>query len=243
MQIRKDWLKRLEKIVGARGGNLKALSIASGLNATFLRDTFKKGTTPGMASAQKLSKGLSVDLSEWFFEEVSGTSEVKPHNQGVIDRPSADHESSSTLLTNNDRQALAQRGTYDKVPVLGMAECGPDGLALWNGEVVDYASRPPGLMGVEKGYAVFVVGDSMEPRYHPGELVYIHPGKPVTPGCYVLVQMQPKHDGEAPRAFLKRLVRRNGSKVMVEQFQPAKQFNLKPDEIVSMHRVVGSGEA
>lgn len=146
-------------------------------------------------------------------------------------------------VTNGERRAHVERGTADRVPILGMAEAGADGLSLWNGDVVGYAPRPPGLIGVADGYAVYVVGGSMEPRYHPGELVFIHPHKPVAPGCYVLVQMHPRIDGDAPKAFLKRLVRRSGAKVFLEQYEPKKTFELKVVEIASMHRVVASGEA
>src|ERR1700735_4068474 len=127
--------------------------------------------------------------------------------------------------------------------VLGMAECGPDGWSLWNGEVVEMTSRPPNLAGAALAYAVYVVGDSMEPRYHSGELVYVHPGRPVDVGAYVLVTVKPKDDGDAPRAVVKRLVRRSATKVTLEQFNPKKTIELKTSDILSMHRVVGSGEA
>jgi phage repressor protein C with HTH and peptisase S24 domain len=137
-----------------------------------------------------------------------------------------------------------QIGTIDKLPVLGMAQCGPDGLSLWNGDIVDYKPRPAALADVAAAYAVYAVGSSMEPRYFPGELVHVHPGRPVEPGDFVLVQIRPRDVGDAvPRALLKRLVRRSGSKIVLEQYNPKKSFELKTDEIVSMHRVVASGEA
>lgn len=138
---------------------------------------------------------------------------------------------------------LSQQGNENRIPVLGMAECGPDGWSLWNGDVVDYVPRPPNLAGASQAYAVFVMGTSMEPRYHPGELVYIHPGKPITVGSYVLVQLHPESDGEAPKAVLKRLSRRSGNKIVLEQFSPARSFTLAMADVVSVHRVVGSGEA
>lgn len=139
-------------------------------------------------------------------------------------------------------QHREQQGTGDRIKVLGMAECGPDGWSLWNGEVVDMIPCPPVLSGAPNGFAVYVVGTSMEDRYHPGEIVFIHPGRPVTPGSYVLVQMHAK-EGDAPRAFLKRLVKQTGDKVILQQFEPKKTFTLKRDEILSMYRVVGSSEA
>jgi phage repressor protein C with HTH and peptisase S24 domain len=128
------------------------------------------------------------------------------------------------------------------LPVMGIGECGPEGFSLWNGEVIQMAPRPPSLAGVPKAYAVYVKGDSMEPRYFSGELVYINPARPAEPGDFVLVQMAPAEAGEPPRAFLKRLVRRSASKVTLEQYNPAQRIELKASEILSTHLVVGTGK-
>lgn len=127
--------------------------------------------------------------------------------------------------------------------VMGLVETGPDGWSLFNGEVIDTIPRPSILAGAKDAYAVYIVGTSMEPRYFAGEAGFVHPGKPVTAGSFVLVQLKPKIEGDAPRAVLKRLVRRSGSKVVLEQYNPARTFDLKAEEILSMHRVVGSTEA
>ncbi len=135
------------------------------------------------------------------------------------------------------------RALAEKLKVLGMAQCGPDGWSLWNGDVIDMVDRPASLAGVPNAYAVYVVGGSMEPRYFQGELVMIHPGKPVTNGAFVLVQKKPRHDGDTPLAVVKRLVKRTATKTVLEQFNPVKTFDIRNDDIVSIHRVVGSGEA
>ncbi len=137
----------------------------------------------------------------------------------------------------------ARPGTADKLKVLGMAECGADGWSLWNGDVIDLIDRPASLIGVPNAYAVYVVGASMEPRYHPGEVVHIHPGRPVDLGAYVLVQRKARGAGEAPLAVIKRLVKRTAAKITLEQFNPPRTFEIKASDIVSIHRVVGSGEA
>jgi phage repressor protein C with HTH and peptisase S24 domain len=141
------------------------------------------------------------------------------------------------------RTAPAPRpGVHEKLKVLGMAECGPDGWSLWNGDVIDMIDRPTSLAGVPGAFAVYAVGASMEPRYYQGELIMIHPGKPLTVGAFVLVQRRPRNDGEPPRAVIKRLVKRTGSKIVLEQFNPPRTFEIKATDIVSIHRVVGSGE-
>ena len=139
------------------------------------------------------------------------------------------------------KPAPARAAPQERLKVLGMAECGPDGWSLWNGDVIDMIERPASLNGVAQAYAVYVVGASMEPRYHPGEVVHIHPGKPVNVGAYVLVQRRAK-GGDTPLAVIKRLVKRTPTRLTLEQFNPAKTFEIKAEDIVSVHRVVGSGE-
>lgn len=211
-----------------RGLDMANVSLQLGKNRTYIQ--------------QYITKGSPVWLPE----------DVRPALARMLGVPETDLRRSQTGQSDFN-QSLKKNGTFPDRPsqtdtnnlirVLGMAECGTDGWSLWNGEVVDHVPRPANLAGAPNAYAVFVVGTSMEDRYHPGELAFIHPGKPVTPGSYVLVQMSPKEDGQPPRAILKRLVKRSGNKVVLEQLKPAKTFDLKADEIISMHRVVGSGEA
>lgn len=131
----------------------------------------------------------------------------------------------------------------DRIPVLGLAECGPDGWGMFNGEVIETIPRPANLKGVPKAYAVYITGTSMVPRYQPGELVHIHPGKPVSIGAYVLVQKKPKGDGDSPMAVVKELSRRSPTKTTLRQLNPENTFDLKNEEILTIHRVVGSSEA
>jgi len=138
--------------------------------------------------------------------------------------------------------AAARAGATEKLKVLGMAQCGADGWSLWNGDVIDLIDRPASLAGVPNAYAVYVVGASMEPRYHPGEVVHIHPGRPIDVGAYVLVQRKPKSAGDTPLAIIKRLAKRTGARITLEQFNPPRTFEIKASDIVSIHRVVGSGE-
>lgn len=130
----------------------------------------------------------------------------------------------------------------DRIPVMGVAEGGGEGKSLWNGEIVDYVPRPPALSGAPNGYATYVIGTSMEPRYHPGELIHVHPGKPVNPGAYVLVQIKPPEEGSPPLALIKRLAKKTATRIVLEQFNPPRQFDVPLKDLVSMHRIVGSGE-
>lgn len=134
-------------------------------------------------------------------------------------------------------------GPEDTLKVLGMAEGGPDGWAPFNGETVQVISRPANLLGVPGAYAVYISGTSMEPRYRTGEILHIHPAKPVRPGDYVLIQRRPRQEGEPPLAVVKLLIRRTASKLILGQHNPAKEIEVPAGDVVSIHRVVGSSEA
>ncbi|HWF65227.1 MAG TPA: S24 family peptidase [Rhizomicrobium sp.] len=206
--------------------------------------------------AQAYARAFGVDPG-WLLTGASAAPLKNPPAKNSRGQKSPQSGTRETQPPRPSPVYTAERWPRD-LRVLGMAECGPDGWSLWNGEVIEMTSRPPNLAGAALAYAVYVVGSSMEPRYHGGELVYVHPGRPVDVGAYVLVQVKPRNGdahafdaqggdahsfGDAPRAVVKRLVRRSATKVTLEQFNPKKTIELKTSDIISIHRVVGSGEA
>lgn len=126
------------------------------------------------------------------------------------------------------------------VPVMGIVFAGPShsGEFYFNGEVADYVERPKGLMYARNAYCVYVVTDSMYPKFEPNELIYVNPDRPAVPNDYVVIEMRPQIDGQAGPGYLKRLVRRGSQAVTVEQFNPASTFELETEEIKAIHRVV-----
>ena len=106
-----------------------------------------------------------------------------------------------------------------------------------NGNFFEMVSRPASLVGVSDAYAVYVVDESMEPRYFSGELVHIHPHRPARPGSFVVLQID---DGENTDYLVKRLVRRKGAQVTFEQYNPHKKFDIKASHIKAMHTIVGA---
>jgi hypothetical protein len=204
-----------------RGLSMKELSVqVLGRNHAYLQQFLERGVPAKLPEDMRalLAPALGVDESD-----------LRDHPRAVP-------------KTLKPAPAFRPAVSDERLNVLGMAECGADGWSLWNGDIIDVTDRPANLRGVPGAYAVYVVGVSMEPRYHPGELVHIHPGKPLTIGAYVLVQRRGK-DGDPPLAVIKRLVKRSGAKILLEQFNPHKTFEIRNDDIVSIHRVVGSGEA
>ena len=107
------------------------------------------------------------------------------------------------------------------------------------GDVVDYVRRPPRLQGVKQAFAVFVVGESMLPRFRPGGPTVIHPGVVPTPGDDVLVELRPSAEGGPPLGLIKRLVSRTETRLRLQQFNPSNDdIGVPLKRVLRVHRIV-----
>jgi phage repressor protein C with HTH and peptisase S24 domain len=59
----------------------------------------------------------------------------------------------------------------------------------------------------------------------------------------VLVQLRTKTEAEAPPVMIKRLTAKTRMKIVLEQFNPVRLFDIALNDVASMHRIVGSGES
>ncbi len=152
--------------------------------------------------------------------------------QGEL-RPANDHEPLHAGLLRRD------------VPVLGTSRGGAapaaaaqaDEFAL-NGEIVDYARRPPGIATLRDVFALYVVGESMAPWRQPGDLVYCSQARQPRAGDYVVVELYAAHDGEPQAALLKRLLSLGPSRLTLEQYNPAGEFTLDRKRVKQIFRVI-----
>ncbi len=128
----------------------------------------------------------------------------------------------------------------EQIPVYGRAQGGPDGKFEFNGEVMGWEPRPPKLQGVRGVYAVYIDGESMYPRYKPGETVVAHPGRPIARGDDVVVQVAPDEEGEAPLGYVKELVSFNSKELVVKQFNPSIEIRFPRERVISVHRIVSA---
>jgi phage repressor protein C with HTH and peptisase S24 domain len=186
-------------------------------------------------------KAVEIRKISEYLEETPPPGSLPPPSAHFARRAAA-HDIPARDENTNRAYGQETSGHSDKIPVMGTAEGGDNGWSLWNGDVVEFVPRPPNLIGAPNAYAVYVTGTSMEPRYHPGEILFVHPGKPVQPGAYVLVQTKPRTEGDAPRAYVKRLLRRTADKFVLEQYNPPKKIDLFARDVITIHRVMGSGE-
>ncbi len=118
---------------------------------------------------------------------------------------------------------------------------GRDGEFILAGNQVSEVLAPPNLSDVPDAYAVYVVGDSMEPRYFAGETVFVNPRLPISRGAFVVAQISRSQE-DIPRAYLKRFVSQDAKRLRLEQYNPKKTFEFPMSAVVSIHRIVMSGE-
>lgn len=124
----------------------------------------------------------------------------------------------------------------DFIPVRSAGRGGTEQEMFLEDGPIDYVRRPPSLAQVRDAYAIYVVGDSMQPRFRPGQILHINPFKPPQPGSGVVVT---KTSGAV---LIKEYVRHDGHGLHVRQYNPAETLLYPAAEIAAVHTVVGLQE-
>lgn len=194
---------------------------------------------PTSATLAKLLDAIGVSLAQFDAGEQPVRSEIR-----------------GTGMTEAQASAAWSLPARDSapVPLLGTAFGGD-----WNdledveltelrlAEVLDYLGRPPSLAEDPNAYAVEIVGESMAPRFEPGERAFVSPKAAVRPGDDVIVQLRAPDEGDDASDFagqitevlIKRLVKRTAQYVELRQFNPDRTFKVPIARVRRIHRVRG----
>lgn len=124
------------------------------------------------------------------------------------------------------------------VPVQGVAVGGSNGDFRFNGQVVEYVRRPPGVANTRNVYAIWVVGESMSPWNRDGDLIYVSPARPPSAGDHVVVQLQDTADGDPGVAMVKLFVGKTPTQLKLGQYNPQKEFSVALSKVKSIHKVL-----
>jgi phage repressor protein C with HTH and peptisase S24 domain len=174
-----------------------------------------------------------------FFEKGRSSPPDRSDDYPQRETPESQSEHSRELRRADGMLTVTDlRNSPEDIPVLGTAFGGPRGGDFTMiGDSGLRVRRPPRLIGREDIFALFVQGDSMSPRYEPGELIYCETKRPPQNGDFVVVELQPGPDGEH-EAYLKRLVAITPTKVKVSQFNPAKTLEIDRAAVRQVVRVM-----
>lgn len=219
-------INRIDERLGKLGLSRAAASKLAGINVNAIRAIAEgRAKNPRRDTLEKLAKVLECRV-EWL---MFGAGEVS----------TAPALPSPTARPAPDAPGIPPRSAMPlDVPVLGTAAGSGDGAIQMDGGPIDHVRRPPALSNARDVYAIYVDGDSMEPKYAPGALVYCSPHKPPRIGDDVVVQVQLGEGQDAPvLAYVKTLEKRQGLAWVFRQFNPPRNDVTYSGRIVGVHRI------
>jgi DNA-binding XRE family transcriptional regulator len=189
---------------------------------------------------EKVADVLGIDR-DLFMKLMSEAVSMNPTMKRIAPAVRDFMESSQTMRVtpNIIADQMSSFGARD-VPVYGRAKGGEDGLYQFNGEVLGWEMRPPILAGVKEAYAIYVDGESMFPRYKPGETVWINPNIPPSRGADVIVQLHPSDEDDPPHGFIKEFVGWSPNHLRLHQWNPVGEITYPRDRVKSVHPIVYS---
>ena len=116
------------------------------------------------------------------------------------------------------------------LPVYGSAE---DFDMIDLQEPIDSIETPPYLLNTIAAYAVYVAGETMVPRFNPGELAFVHPGKPFKANDSVIVQLK------TDNAVLKTFQKIDDNEIILSQFSTSETVTYQRDNVKAVHKIIG----
>jgi phage repressor protein C with HTH and peptisase S24 domain len=150
-------------------------------------------------------------------------------------RPGRGRPPASATPTPAAPAAALMRGP-DMIPIRSAGRGGADQEMFLEDGPIGYTPRPATLAGVRSAYAIYMVGDSMEPRYEPGWLLHVNPFKPPTRGRDVVVYKS----GQA--VLIKQFLGWDGDTLVLRQFNPPDTLRIPRADVRECHLVVGADQ-
>jgi phage repressor protein C with HTH and peptisase S24 domain len=214
--------QRLRDRRKALGLDVTKLAAAVGVSQPAVSQWEAGLTAPNRQKLAKLAQVLRVPVS-WLVSDNEPLPQAGAHSGGT-----------------QSLSSLAALPT--DVPVYGVAVGGSNGDFRFNGQVVDYVRRPPGIANARNVYALWILGESMSPWNKDGDLIYVSPARPPTLGDHVVVQLQDTPDGDPGLAMVKLLLAKTPTQLKLAQYNPQKEFAIALAKVKSIHKVLSLKE-
>jgi len=157
--------------------------------------------------------------------------------------PLEDTAAVETSMANVDLSRIITDGVVREkdLPVFASA-AGGDGQTIITYEPIEYVKRPFMLMNVKSGFAMYVICDSMAPKYRTGDMLLVHPMKPPRQGDFVLVVLK-NGDSDEHEALVKQLIKIDDNTLTLQQFNPPHRLSIERDKVKNILKIVGNYEA
>ncbi len=195
-------------------------------------------TRPDVTKLEPLARILGVSVELLISDPESSTNNHASYSN-TYKKPTTANVSALQNVPSEFSEPFAIPPIPSKrIPVYGLAVGGEDGRFEMNGQLIDTVFCPPGFENVPNLYAVYVVGESMEPVFSPGQTVWVHPNRSPRRGDDIIIQIRPDEAEQPPLGFIKRYVSSTSSKVIVQQFNPPGEIEFDKVSVLSMHKII-----
>lgn len=227
-------IDRIDSKLEELGITARELSVRVTGKPDLVRDIRRRGHAPAAENVILIAEELGVS-ADWLLGRSNIPDQVRSE------------------VTLSDR-SLDFRGfpiEEPGIPLVGTGDCADLELCDAKGDMVaierssfdpDYRvrmiTRPPALRGMRGIYAIYFHGESMVPRFEPGEIGIVDPTRPAAPGDYVLVQINNGSSDDVVSVLVKRLVRASSSELVLEQFNPPTIFKVPRAKVARYHRIL-----
>lgn len=150
---------------------------------------------------------------------------------GPTRRPKAAMEGLSQIAASGSRGGAAS----NSIPVFSVAWAA-DGVRKSINLVIpiEMINAPAPLTGVNDAFGLYIIGEEMRPVFRPGDLVFIHPGKPSQVGDDVVAIAK---DGTVD---IGTLTASTPEQITIEQYNPVETMVLRRSDIDKLYLIVGN---
>lgn len=197
--------------------DLKNLSLAIGRNHAYLQQYLMRGSPRELPEAARLVLAPLLGV----------TPDALRASSPLI---------GEDLSLDGDMPGLFTTDESD-LPVYGSAQGDGNWMTITSANPVDFVRRPEPLLSARGGYGCHVIDDTMSPAFERGDLLLVHPDRPVRPGDDCLFVQE--SENRLQRVQLKRLLRIASESWEVRQFNPPLDFDLDRGEWQKVQLVVG----
>lgn len=215
-----------------RAGYRSAREAAAALGVNYQTYVSHENGNKGLSrSAERYASAYRVSL-DWLLRGHGSIADagLPPHRAELASRQATQTARISTRTARD-------------LPILGQGGAAIIGAVAIE-EPIGYEPRPPALAAVADAYALYVAGESMEPRYFSGEIVYVNPRRPCRTGDDVVVQVRERG---IIVGYVKKLLRRTEEFVVCTQYNnpdPGKRIELRypTRNTEAVHRILTAHE-
>lgn len=230
----------------AEWANLRAMSQSdvvkhTGIDKSTISRWFN-GQTPSMNSLRKLAELFETDVESLLLKP----DQFQARRAEMTQIAGTSYAQSSLLRRN--KEFRPHTGTKLK--------SGERSFPLFSGGVGgihgEYAEAPPFLWTYSESdtsphtYAALVMGDTMDPRFCDGDMVFANPDLHVRKGDYVIAHVKTGRDIKAADdetepsqifIYVKKLIRYTTGELVLAQLNPAEELTFSYSKVRFVHRI------